>query len=199
MPSSSEGNAMNAMLGAGAGAAGAMVVGILYFMIMVFLIVYVLGHVRRKQGQKHDPFLGSKVMLTLFMSLCFQVVLLGLAAILVIASMKQSPKGATDLPLGLMLGAIVAGIFPTVLFFAGIRGRGSADVGRKALGINAIVTGLFSTFGIMALFVMALMDQNVVKVLLFTMVYLLAFIGCGLPLVIGASRRYTAEHIVAEE
>ena len=181
------------------GVAGAMVAGVVYFVIMVFLIVYVLGHVKRTDDQKHDPFLGSKVMLTLFMTVCLQIVLIGISATLVISSAKHVPKGAMDVPLGLVLGAIVAGIFPTLLFSVGIGRRGSVNVARKALGVNAIIAGIFSTFGIIMLFVMAMMGENVVKVLLFTLVYLLAFIGCGIPLVVGASRKYNLENLTAED
>ena len=167
--------------------------GVIYFVLLVFLVVYVMGHVKRKEGQKEDPFLGAKVMLTLFMSICFQSLLVSLAAILTIATLKVIPRGAFDLPIGLFLGSVVAGIFPTVMFFAGIRGRGAVSIGRKALGINAIIAGLFSTLGLIALFVMALMDQNVLKVAMVTFVYLFAFIGCTMPIVRSASMSYIQE------
>jgi hypothetical protein len=190
---SNGGGSMNAMVGAGAGVAAAMMIGILYFLILVFLIIYVLGHVKGKKEGKEDVFLGSKVMLTLFMSLCFQVVLAGIATILMLASMKHTPKGAVDVPLGLLLGGLIAGVYPTVVFFAGIRGRGAARVGRKALGINAIVAGIFSTVGIIAIFVLALLDQRVLEILMFTVVYFLAFVGCASPLVASASKAYIAQ------
>ena len=176
------------MMASMTGAVAVLVGLLLYMTILAFLIVYILGYVKGKKEGRKDPLLGSKVMLTFFMTICFQLILLALAVLLASSTMKHAPGKLAEILTGLMLGALVAGIYPSVMYLAVVRGRGAFKVGRKALGLNAVITGIVSTLGIIATFVMMLADAKVAEVLLFTFVYLAASLGCGIPLVISASR-----------
>ena len=121
--------------------------------VVPFFVIYLLGRAGRS-GPDRDPMLGAKVAVHLIVTVCFQLVLAG-AALLLVATTNRHMGFLTDTAAGLLVGALVAGIVPAVLLFTIAKRDGGVDVGRQALGVNAITTGLATVTALVSMFVMA--------------------------------------------
>ncbi|MCA9514692.1 MAG: hypothetical protein KC635_07110 [Myxococcales bacterium] len=142
---------MMSLLGSSAAA-----ITILFVVILLGLaIVYILAEVDGRRLGNRDPALGVKVATTLLLSICAQVFVLALAGFLAIVIVDGGEE-AMQVSLGLLLGAIVAGILPLVIYLS--KRGGGVDVGRKALGMNAIIFGL--TFTSLTVLFMTMLVQG---------------------------------------
>ena len=144
--------------------------------VVPFFVIYLLGRAGRS-GPDRDPMLGAKVAVHLIVTVCFQLVLAG-AALLLVATTNRHMGFLTDTAAGLLVGALVAGIVPAVLLFTIAKRDGGVDVGRQALGVNAITTGLATVTALVSMFVMAFNGGEVTQVLMLVLVYVPAFIAC---------------------
>ena len=160
--------------------AGLYLVGV--FGVFGFFGIYVFGHVAAARTGKRDPNLGMKVLLTFLLTVAFQAAFNGLVAILVGAIMGANVKAA----LAIMLAGVVAMIAPGLLYM-GPRKTGSYPVGRKALGLNAAISGLLATVAIFAIFQMlfakGVSGKAVASVAVALVLHLGAFLGMGIAVV----------------
>lgn len=175
---------------------------IVYLLIIPFLIIYILGEARGWRGGVREPNLGAKLIAALFLSLSFQVAVMGLAAILSEFVHEQTTADRSMISRnawGLFLGGVVSGLIPAVFYgIAARRGQtktqssgisllaSSRDsiVLRQALGINAIIAHAIVTLSVISLFVLLLGKQtaNIWPTLFVAIVYAVAAIACLAPL-----------------
>jgi hypothetical protein len=158
-----------------------------------FLVMYVLGAVRRDKAENPDRFLGARVFLLMMVSMSYQIVLFGLSQMLASALEEDAVSYSTsgersnqrmDMALGTMLGGFIAAIYPTVLYIL-VRVRDSRrdPVLRSSLGLNAILTGVVFTILVTALMIDMMLDQGSTDELVaMTFVYLGGSLLCGVPL-----------------
>ena len=157
--------------------AGLYLVGV--FGVFGFFGIYVFGHVAAARTGKRDPNLGIKVLLTFLLTVAFQATFNGLVAIVVGAIMGTNVKVA----LALMLAGVVSMIAPGLLYI-GPRKTGSYPVGRKALGLNAAISGLLATVATFAIFQMffakGVSGKAVASVAVALVLHLGVFLGMGI-------------------
>lgn len=159
-----------------------------------FMVVYVMGALRRDRAESPDRFLGARVFLLLLLSMAFQIVLLGMAQMFA-ASMGDppAPGGAfaanaddrqMDQAMGLFLGGAIAGIYPLALYvLVRLRDGRSDSVFRAALGVNAIITGLWFVMNVtLMMSAMMMDDEQVDEFTAMTVVYLGGSLLCSIPL-----------------
>lgn len=166
--------------------------------VLSFLVVYVLGALRRDRAEDPDRFLGARVFLLLLLSVAFQIILQGLAQMFA-ASMAEPPGGGAfannvnerrmDQALGLFLGGAMAAIYPLAIYIMVRIRDGRRDyVFRAALGVNAIVTGLWFVMSVTLLMSALMLDEEEVnEFTAMTVVYLAGSLLCGIPLALAVS------------
>ena len=167
--------------------------------VVPFMLIYVLGFVRRQQDGQSDDKLGAKVFLTLLMSVSFQIIVFGFYRFIAVA-MNDAPNdsqsflpgsgnhGPYDLALGLLYGGGIAAIYPTLIYaLVRFRQKVSDPIFRAALGVNSIFTGLVFVVGVTFLMVtMMTTDNNPTEPISITFAYLMASLICGVPLALAA-------------
>jgi hypothetical protein len=176
----------------------ALVYGLLGF-LLPFLLIYMLGYVRRRGDDRPDAMLGARVFLTLLLSISVQIVIFGISQML--AEMMDEPPARSSysglvgsrgnesnwkLAKGLVNGGSLAALYPATLYLLlRRRHRGPDPVLRSALGVNALFTGLIFVGAVTALMVSAMSDTGGGEMygqLGMTVVYLIAGLGFGAPL-----------------
>jgi len=126
------------------GGSVATVAGIAALALIAFALIYILGEAEGRRTGTRDPALGVKIATAMLATIAFQMALLGLTALLTGAFLGagrfvSKPAG------GMLLGALVAGVLPVSIYLTRLRTRGGYPVGRKAIGLNAIVAGIVFT------------------------------------------------------
>jgi hypothetical protein len=143
--------------------------------LIPFGIIYILGHVDGRRSGNRDAQLGPKVATTLLATISFQIALAG-AAMLLSNVLADGHERITMTALGVLVGAGLAMILPLAVYRTKLAGRGSHNVGRKALGINAIWSGLACTGILVAMTTTLFSEKNIV-----------AFIGMLAPYLAAAT------------
>lgn len=151
-----------------------------FFMLVPFFFVYFFGAWQRRSGLV-DPHLGTKVALAMLITICLEVMLAGTAALLLSVVMDAGGDAALETS-ALVAGALFAGLGPYILYKRASKHAGY-DVTRRALGINAIVTGIVSTVVIIVFFQMLFRGRNVKAVLSIAVVYVPASVLFMLALI----------------
>ena len=164
-----------------------------------FLVVYVLGAVRRDKSDNPDRFLGARVFLLMMVSLSFQISLFGLSQTFA-SAMKEGAVGGSsiqresenrdmDLAIGILLGGLISAIYPTVIYIlVRLRDARKDPVFRSALGLNAIITGALFTVLVTALMIDMMLEQGSTDELVAgTLVYLGGSLLCGIPLALAVA------------
>lgn len=159
-----------------------MAVMIAYGLVGPFLIVYILEEIRGRRAGDRDPQLGAKLVSTLFLSVAFQVALMGLAAML--AGMVDERIGGETVSknaMGLLCGGLAAGVLP-LLIFRRVAGNGHTRIVRQAYGVNAVLTAAIGTFALVSSFLVLFNEGKVAALLAVDLVYLGAAALCVRPL-----------------
>jgi hypothetical protein len=189
----------------------ALVYGLIGF-LLPFLLIYVLGYVRRRRDEKPDPMLGAKVFLTLLLSIAAQIIIFGIC--LAVAegmedkptatnfkttaksapALSQSEKSARwNLAKGTVYGGAMAALYPTALYvLLRRRHRGPDPVLRSALGVNAIFTGLVFVGAVTSLMItlnLQTVPTTMNNQIALTVVYLIASLGFGAPLAFSSPKQ----------
>ncbi len=174
----------------------AVIYGLIGF-LLPFLLIYVLGYVRRRRDNVADPMLGAKVFLTLLLSISVQIIIFGIC-LMVAEGLEDRPaipvRGSANnsgwnLAKGLVYGGTLAAVYPTTLYILlRRRHRGPDSVLRSALGVNAIFTGLVFVSAVTALMITVAMETPTTtnNQTALTVVYLIAGLGFGAPLALSA-------------
>ena len=126
------------------GATVAAVAGIAWIALVAFVLIYVFGEMDGRRTGTRDAALGVKVATALLGTISFQIALLGLTALLT-GAFSGAGRFTSKPSIGLLFGALVAGALPVSIYLAKLRGRDGYAVGRKAIGLNAIIAGLIFT------------------------------------------------------
>jgi hypothetical protein len=145
-----------------------------YMLVVPFVIMYILEEIRGRRSNSRDPQLGAKVVSTLFLSVAFQVALMGLAAF--IAGVVDDRLGGDTLSknaMGLLTGGLVAGIYP-LLVYRKVAGNGHTRIARQALGVNALLTGSTATFSTVTFFMVLFNDGRLGAIVAVMLVYIAA-------------------------
>lgn len=159
-----------------------MAVMLAYVMFVPFVIMYILEEIRGRRAGDRDPQLGAKLVTTLFLSVAFQVALMGLAAFLAsIVDERLASETLSKNALGLLTGGLVAGIYP-LLAYRKVAGNGHPRIARQALGVNALVTGATATFSTVTFFMVLFNDGRLGAIVAVMLVYIAASRLCLHPL-----------------
>jgi hypothetical protein len=126
---------------------GAMMVAMLaIYLVVAFVLVYFAADAQGRRSGTRDPAIGGRIVTTFLLTIGFQAVLGGLA--LFLAGILDGHEMPTKLGIGLVVGGVLSSVFPLIVHKTKLTelSGGAADfVGRKALGINAILAGTVST------------------------------------------------------
>ena len=150
-------------------------------LLLGLLVIYILGAYPRNAAPETN--LGARVYLGALGTICAQVMLLGFAMFFVALVEERFIFGRIEVEqaLALISGALVAGALPLVLWrMLGMRMEGQAL--RRVIGLNALITGLLSTFLIIVFFVALFDGADVLAMLLVTVVYSLGSVGFAIML-----------------
>jgi|GEM_PF-3097082 len=177
------------------GIAAMLVVVIAIYLVIAFVLVYFAADAQGRRSGNRDEGLGARIVTSFLLTLTFQAALAGIALFLA-ALFDGGPEIMTKMGIGLIVGAGVASILPLVVQKSRVPAlsAGARDfVGRKAIGINAIVTGAGSTVGLMGICVGLIVGEDLQPaVIAVTLVYtagavvtMLAVSKAGTPPVAG--------------
>lgn len=145
-----------------------------YVLFIPFVIMYILEEVRGRRTNSRDPQLGAKLITTLFMSIAFQVALIGLTAMVcTIVDERMESDYVRRSALGLLSGGLVAGIYP-LLAYRKIADNGHARIARQALGVNALLTGAVAMFATISLFLVMFNEGKLASMVTITLFYIAA-------------------------
>lgn len=145
-----------------------------YVLFIPFVIMYILEEVRGRRTNSRDPQLGAKLITTLFMSVAFQVALIGLTAMVcTIVDERMESDYVRRSALGLLSGGLVAGIYP-LLAYRKIADNGHARIARQALGVNALLTGAVAMFATISLFLVMFNEGKLASMVTITLFYIVA-------------------------
>jgi hypothetical protein len=145
-----------------------------YLLFVPFVIMYVLEEIRGRRSNSRDPQLGAKLVSTLFLSVAFQIALMGLAAFLAgIVDERLGGETLSKNAIGLLVGGLVSGIYP-LLVYRKVAGNGHARIARQAFGVNALITGTVATFSTVSFFMVLFNDGKLGAIVAVMLVYIVA-------------------------
>lgn len=153
-----------------------------YVLIVPFGVMYVLEELRGWRSGGRDPNLGARVVTALLLSVCAQVALGGLAAL--IAGFVEEQLGGELVrknALALVFGGIAAAALPLVMVRRLAEDR-RGTITRQALGINALVAGAVTTFAIFATSLAFFNDGKIAALVVVALTYGGATMGFLRPL-----------------
>ena len=164
---------------------GAMMAAMLaIYLVVAFVLVYFAADAQSRRSGTRDPAIGGRIVTTFLLTIGFQSALGGLAVFL--AGLLDDREMPMKIGLGMILGGVLSSIFPLVMHKAKLAtlSAGTTDfVGRKALGINAILAGTVSTATLIGASVAIVSGGDLEPMLLGPLiVYTLAAIFVMLPL-----------------
>lgn len=154
---------------------------LVWMLIVPFVIVYILADVHGRRVGERDPNLGAKVLFSLLLSVCAQIALTGLALFFATLFDSDLDGDMRKTALALIVAGVSSSAFP-IAFWSRLQGMGSFNMGQKALGINAIVTGLVFVTAFTVFVVMLFNGENVGAPLAITLVYGAASAGAAAQL-----------------
>lgn len=145
-----------------------------YLLFVPFVIMYILEEIRGRRTDSRDPQLGAKLVSTLFLSVAFQIALMGLAAFFAgVVDDRLGGETLTKNATGLLVGGLVAGIYP-LLVYRKVAGNGHGRIFRQALGVNALITGTVATFSTVSFFMVLFNDGRLGALISIMLVYIAA-------------------------
>ncbi|MBW3543957.1 MAG: hypothetical protein KY476_27220 [Planctomycetes bacterium] len=171
----------------GLAGASAIIFSITPALLAAFLVVYILGAVRARAAGP-DPLLGVKVLLTLLISLAFQIVTLGLYLFLA-GLFNGNIEAGFKQGFSLILGGIAGGAYPAIVFLKKVGYDPHEQIQRQAIGLNALLTGLVFVVNVAMVFYLVLNDANVAAAFAAVFAYGAAHTLCLLPLCFGVTFR----------
>lgn len=121
------------------------------YLIIAFILVYFAADGQGRRAGDRDPALGARIVTTFLLTITFQTALAGLALFLA-AIFEGGPDMMVKLSIGLVVGAGVGSVLPLVVHktrLPRLSGAATDRVARKAVGINAVLTGTASTAALM--------------------------------------------------
>lgn len=168
------------------------------FFLVVFGVIYLLNRIQASRMGRREPMLGGQVVCGMLLSASLQIITLAVAMGLYLFFEEREFEDIWKATGGFLLGGLLSGLYPFVVYFARLHWKGSGRVFRQGLGLNAIITGMVFVVAVTAGMVMVV-NETPETTLPFsiTIVYLVVHLGCSLPLLSEKSSFY--EDDFAEE
>lgn len=152
-------------------------VALTMFIGLPFLLTYVLADVHGKRTNQRDPNLGAKVLLSFLLTLSFQLLLAGATILIARILNDDLGKDAVKTASGLIVGSGIAAILPALLLRR-VATDGCAIL-RRAVGINALMTGMLFVISTVIVCVMLFHEENVAVPASVAFVYGIATAVCA--------------------
>lgn len=157
------------------------------YLIIAFILVYFAADGQGRRAGDRDPALGARIVTTFLLTITFQTALAGLALLLA-AVFEGGPDMMFKMSIGLVVGAGIGSVLPLVVHktrLPRLTGTATDRVARKAMGINAVLTGTASTAALMAVTVGLIAGGDIQPAMV---AVALAYTGGAVLTVLGVSK-----------